>query len=660
MIFLIPLAIWLGTAVCFLAFYNGNPQAFRRSLLTAAIGIFFFIATSTELLSPANLVNTIAIKAAWTILNIALMLLFRRLSKREDVSMVHILKSWRSSGKAFFSETGGLTNAVMLSILGLTCIVAVVATPNNMDSMAYHLSRLGYWIQNENVDHYASHIERSISFSPFSEYVHLHSFLLSGSERAFQLLQWSCLVGILMYISLLVEMLSGSRAAMRMALCFGVTLPIVVLESMTTQNDIVVAFFIVACAFYAFDYVRQTQKLSLILIAAAAALGMMTKGTFAFFVLPFAAYIFFFMIAKPSQWKPLAFLIGGSVIVMLLLNGPFWYRTYQIYESPIGTANKGNKNDISNPANLLSSTAKHVFLHLGFVSPGDRYNRFMASSLERFHQVIGIPLNSPGTGMPFKMNKLNFNEDFAHNFFAMWLIIFSLPILFFIKLSKTARWYTALAFLSFLLFCFFIGYQIYGSRLHISFFLLIAPVIGIVYGSLKVRAVPVILSLLLWFFALPFAVLSTSHPLLSTNWFFEEVFPKINTAFNLNIHVGKGNLNLKQPSILFAEPEKIVWGDYTDQALRMRAYVDSIGAKNIGFNFLESSLDYAYQYVLRAPDRHFEHVLVRNPSRSLENKTFIPDCIIAEHFAGNQISYHGRRYEKKWSTTGTFIYVPVN
>lgn len=660
MIFLIPLAIWLGTANCFLAFYNGSPQAFRRSLLTAAIGIFFFIAASTEMLSPANFVNATSIKTAWTILNIALMLLFRRLSKRENISMSDILKGWLSSGRAFFRETGSLTNFVLFSISALTFIVAVVATPNNMDSMAYHLSRLGYWIQNGNVNHYASHIERSISFSPFSEYVHLHSFLLSNSERAFQLLQWGCLIGLLMYISLLVEILSGSRSAMRVALCFGVTLPIVVLESMTTQNDIVVAFFIVACAFHTFDYVRQTNKISLILLVPAAALGMMTKGTFVFYVLPFAAYIFFFMILKPLQWKPLAFLIGGAVAIMLLLNGPFWYRTYQIYETPIGRMSNGNKNDVSNPANLLSSTTKHVFLHLGFVSPGDRYNKFMLSKLDQFHEVIGIPLNPPGTGMIFKMNKLNFNEDFAHNFLAMWLVIFSLPLLFFTKLSKTARWYAAFAFASFLLFCFFIGYQIYGSRLHIPFFLLIAPIIGIVYGSLKIRVIPVLLCLTLWIFALPFAVLSTSHPLLSTKWFFEEIFPKVNTAFNLNINIGKANMNLKQPSILFSKPEKIVWGDYTDQAEKMRFYVDSIGAKNIGFNFLESSLDYAYQYILRAPDRHFEHIKVRNPSHILENKTFRPDCIIAEHFEGNHMTYHGRTYVKKWSVTGTFIYVPVN
>jgi 4-amino-4-deoxy-L-arabinose transferase-like glycosyltransferase len=654
------LALWLGTANCFLAFYKQSQFAFRHSALTAAIGIFLFIAASTELLSLANLINPLAVKLSWTAFDIALFLTFRWLSNIGNISMHHVLLTWLSSSKSFFSQAGTLTNAIILSILGITFVVAVTAPPNNMDSLAYHLSRLGYWIQNGNVNHYASHIERSVSFSPFSEYVHLHAFLLSGSERTFQLLQWSCLIGILMYISLLVEMLSGTRAALRMALCFAVTLPIVVLEAMTTQNDIVVAFFIIACAFHAFDYVRQQNKISLILLVPAAALGMMTKGTFVFFVLPFAAYISVFMILKPALRKSLIILSASAVLVMLLLNGPFWYRTYRIFETPIGRMSNGNKNDTSNPANLLSSTSKHVFLHLGFISPGDRYNQLMVNSLDRFHGLIGIPLNPPGTHMIFKMNKLNFNEDFAHNFFGMWLIIFSLPIIFFTKLSKTARWYAALTFMSFLLFCFFIGYQIYASRLHISFFMLVAPVVGIVYSSLRYPSIPVLLSIFLWIAALPFALLSTTHPLLSTKWFFENIFPKVNTALNLNIKVGSGNMNLKQESILFASPQEIVWGDYWEDARSMCAFVDSLNVKNIGFDFEESSLDYAYQYVLRKPGRHFEHVAVRNPTKVLENKTFNPDCIIAEHFEGDQMNYHGRTYVKKWQRNGTFVYVPVH
>jgi 4-amino-4-deoxy-L-arabinose transferase-like glycosyltransferase len=158
---------------------------------------------------------------------------------------------------------------------------------------------------------------------------------------------------------------------------------------------------------------------------------MMTKGTFAFFALPFGGYLFISMVAKPLLRKPLVALIAGTAVLVLLLNAPFWYRTYQVFESPIGNMSNGNKTKIRNPAYYLSSVSKHIFLHLGFVSPGNSYNIRMENALNGFHHAIGVPIDAPETGMDFKMNKLNFNEDFAHNFFGMWLILFSIPLLFF-------------------------------------------------------------------------------------------------------------------------------------------------------------------------------------------------------------------------------------
>jgi len=659
MIFLIPLAIWLSTVNCYLAFYNNAPQSFRRSLLASATGILFFIAVVTELLGAVNLINPVSVSGAWTILNISLIAWYRSLKSRQKGDIWQAGKSWHLSAKSFFKSLGVLTQFILFTLSGITFIVAIVAMPNNMDSLSYHLSRLGYWIQNGNVEHYASHIERAVSFSPFSEYIHLHTFLLLGSERVFQLVQWLCLIGILKYISLLVEMFSGARNAMRIALCFAATLPIVVLESMTTQNDLVVAFFILASAFYVFDHVKNRSRSALILLVLSVSLGIMTKGTFVFYALPFGLYLLFFMLFRAESGKTLAVVTLGLILSVLFINGPFWLRTYKLFRTPIGTMTNGNKSDFRNPASFISSVSKHTFLHLGFISPQNRYNAFMEMQLKSIHEVVGVSLNESGYGMEFKMNKLNFNEDFAHNFIGMLLILISVPLLFFTGLSGYSRWYAGLAFASFLVFCLFISYQVYGSRLHIPFFLLISPVIGLVYSSVLNSVLTRFLIITLWISALPFALLSVTHPLLSTKWFFEKVFPVINSGLHLNINTNN-LLNLKQESILYSRPEKMIWGDNWNEIRAIKNFTDSIHAKNIGFNFLESSLDYGYQYILRAPDRHFEHIAVRNPSARLENPSFVPDCIIAEHDEGNVFTYHGKTYFRKWSGTFRWIYVPEN
>ena len=658
MILLIPTAMVLATTNCYVAFYRTADLPFRRSLISAALIVFLFIAISTEVLGLFNLVNRMAITGSWVAFNVALAAIWFKLKSIHNVTFPSIIRRWLDDTRHFFQELGPRTVIMLAIISSITGIVAMVAIPNNQDSLSYHLSRLGYWIQQGNVAHYASHIERSISFSPFSEYVHLHTFLLTGSERYFQLLQWGCLAGILALVSMIIRLFSKSRAALRIGLCFAATLPIVVLESMTTQNDLVVALFILATAFFAFDYTQNSRLASLYLIPLCCACGMMTKGTFLFYVLPFGGYLFISLLGKPAFRKHIIGFVAASLILTLALNVPYWYRTNEIFGSPVGTISSGNQNTFTGPADYVSSVSKHVFLHLGFISPGNRYNDFLLNQLKNLHAAMGIPLDIPRLGMPFKMNKLNFNEDFAHNFFGIWLVLLCIPLLFFARLPKAARWYSGLTFLSFLTFCFFISYQTYGSRLHVPFFLLAAPVVGIAYGSI-LPAWPVkLLPFLVWLAALPFALLSSAHPLLSTKWFFEKIFPPINSALHLNIRIDAANLNLKQQSVLTASPGRLFWGDHWPATEALLQQVNALNPQKIGFIFTEASFDYAYQFLLRKPGREFAHVLVSNPSRVLEDPAFQPDVIIAEKSEGPAFEYHGKTYRLTLENDSKWLYVP--
>jgi hypothetical protein len=228
-----------------------------------------------------------------------------------------------------------------------------------------------------------------------------------------------------------------------------------------------------------------------------------------------------------------------------------------------------------------------------------------------------------------------------------------------VRLPSRAKWYAGLALLSFLTFCFFIAYQTYGSRLHIAFFMLYAPAIGLVYGSVLSGFFSKILVLFLWLASLPFALLSATHPLLSTKWFFGNVFPPINSAFHLNINI-EGIQNLKQESVLFSSPGKIIWGDQWPETEALIREINARNPQKIGLDLKEYSYDYGYQHLLRTEGRIFEHIALRNPSKIFEKPDFVPDVIIAEHYEGEQFSYHKRVYVAKSSGAGKWLYVPVH
>lgn len=612
-----------------------------------------FVGISTEILSFFNLITRTGIFLSWLALILAMVGWAWKISRTQKNNIRDFLSDLTTAIRSFLGKLGLISSIIVFSILTISLIVAIGATPNNLDSLCYHLSRLGYWIQNQNVGHYASHIERSISFSPLSEYVHLHTFLLNGNERFVQSLQWSSMLGILMLVSLITEHFSTHVKALRLAVISAACLPIAILESMTTQNDLVVSFFIIASVWYIYQYISTGLVVSLLLLVLTVALGIMTKAVYVFYTLPFAILLIVHLV-KVARWKTLISLGFAVFILTLALNSPFWYRTYRVFDTPLGNMSKGNQNKIDSPQAFLSSTSKHLFLHLGFVSPQNRYNEWLENHLEDFHKSIGQPLHSQHFEQDFKMNRLNFNEDFAHNFVAMWLILIALILLPYFNPDKRTIQYFLLVIAGFLVFCFFIGYQHYGSRLHLPFFLLATPALGILYGKLSSWIVR-FLSVILWLQALPFALLSTTHPLISTQWFLEKVFPTLNQSLHLGINVD--NIpNLKQPSFLTVSPEKVIWRDDAAAIDSMKRYINSFPSNNIGFDFNEASLDYAYQFSLRRPERHFEHIMVKNQSRILENNTYLPDCIISENTQPDVISYHGHPYRKEWESGFRRVY----
>lgn len=656
MILLVLISFLLTYISLYLGLFKGTEQAVRRTAIASFIFLSLFIAVSTEILGAFNLITAYAIKTVWLALSAGLYFRLYRNGYGKPHLWSHVAQESLHNARIFIKKLGLTTQIALSCILLITCLIAIVATPNNLDSLSYHLSRVGYWVQNKNVAHYASHIERALSFSPFSEYVHLHTYLLAGSERYFQLLQWLSLIGILLSVSILVEKFSASAKALRITILFAASIPIVVLESMTTQNDLVVTFFILVTVIGIFDYTKNRMVFPPVILVTAIALGIMTKGYYLFYVFPYGAYFLFYLV-KNVAWQQIGRLAMAVVLLTLLLNAPFWLRNYQIFQTPLGSITSGNQVGIHTPAGISSSVLKHVFLHLGFVSPGDQYNAFMLEKLERVHNLIGISLHEPELGMPFKMNRLNFNEDFAHNFLAMWLILAAL-ILFFIKKSTPLqKRYLALTILSFVTFCSFISYQWFGSRIHIPFFILMAPCIGFIYGSFN-GFIQTILLLLLWINALPYALLSATRPLLSTRWFFETVFPIVNKPIGMNIDVNKQE-NLLQQSVLFNSPRGIIWGIQEDEIRFLTQKIDSIKADRIGFIFHESSYDYGYQYSLRRPGRTFRHVSVLNPSTTLEDKTYHPDCILTECDNGDRFTYNGIIYSKKWSVRFRCIYQPT-
>lgn len=201
--------------------------------------------------------------------------------------------------------------------LGTTYIGALAFfTPDNdWDALAYHLARASLWKQQHGLGYIDNADDWRLNLNPpNAEIGQLATMLLSGSDRYTALPQLLAYAALVLCVAGLARRLGlGTRDAMFAALAFA-TLPVAALQASGALNDLVVASFLTAAAFFALG----TGLASLLLVAMAVALAVGTKLT-ALVALPTLALVAA-VGQRPRRWPALA--IAG---VVGLAAGSAWY-----------------------------------------------------------------------------------------------------------------------------------------------------------------------------------------------------------------------------------------------------------------------------------------------------------------------------------------------
>jgi hypothetical protein len=179
----------------------------------------------------------------------------------------------------------GLTVVSQLYLLAVSLTVPQSVT----DTMLYHLPRSALWKQQHAVSYVANMPEVAVNvFPPNAEIETAATMILSGGDRFVGLVQlvavaFACIaiVGVARRLGF------DRRAAVFAALAFS-TFTVVMLQTPTALNDLVVASFLIACAYFALGAAR----IDLALGALALALALGTKLT-TVFALPALALVVF-------------------------------------------------------------------------------------------------------------------------------------------------------------------------------------------------------------------------------------------------------------------------------------------------------------------------------------------------------------------------------
>ena len=306
----VGLAILIGTGV--LAASCLRPRSALELILSAYVLCWLWLVAVVYALSPLGLV-TRGWLVAGLVAGLGLALLAWNASGRprppsleSGLELVSIAMRRPAVAVLALAVLAGFAYSVALALF----------TPvNEGDSLAYHLVRVAFWKQEQQIGYVPGAVDLRVDVSPPNvEIGQLATVLLSGGDRYVALPQLFAYVALVLGVAGIARRAGFHGAeAIFGALVFA-ALPIVVIQASGALNDLVVASFLTVATFFVLTQGRRF----LLVFAVAVGLALGTKVTA---VLALPTLLVLALVARPRRDWPALFAAGAAGVVI----GSAWY-----------------------------------------------------------------------------------------------------------------------------------------------------------------------------------------------------------------------------------------------------------------------------------------------------------------------------------------------
>jgi hypothetical protein len=497
--------------ILFFAIENLKNHNWRHSILSGLVLWGISLTAITELLSLFKQANKDWTAFVWLLVNISLVLIYLKYHKLNSISKVakqeNKLRVSKLKKKNYVVPTFLLVSVVF--IIFTTGLVAIVAAPNNWDSMIYHMSRVAHWIQNQSVAHYPTHTIKQLYQNPWAEFAILHFQILSDSDRFANLIQWGSMISSLVGVSLIASQLGATLHGQILSTVVCATIPMGILQASSTQNDYVVALWLVCLAYFTLRIVKDGLTRSNTLnVGGSLGLAILTKGTAYLYAFPFCMWLAVWGIKhlRWQIWKPIISVIG----ITISINLGHYIRNLIVFGSPLSGGTDSYTNAEFSLQFFISNLVRNLALHADIIRNLGLQNIITPTTgitekiIQLLHIAIGIDISDPRTTSPlgakFHVPGLSLHEDTAGNPIHLLLIILAFVfVVFNLKNNKLTyvKPYSVAVLSGFFLFCFLLTWSPWRSRLHLPLFVLFSPFIGVVFSKCLNPKITTILAVIL-------------------------------------------------------------------------------------------------------------------------------------------------------------------
>jgi hypothetical protein len=585
MLILIPVVAFLVTFLIFTAIGGNRPgphAGWRHAFLQAAVTLGAIMVIFSELLSLLNALSLPWLAVCWGIVLLVVSWLgWQRGLLKKGANVV--IQQFRSL------QSFELVMAVFLGVILLTLFfIALISPPNNTDSLLYHMSRVMHWAQDRSLRHYPTAYEHQLINPIFAELSILNLRTLWGNDQVASLVQWFSMVGSLIGVSLVARLLGAGRRGQWAAIAFCVSLPMGILQSTSTQNDYVVAFFlIVSLYFVALAGKHELHLDETVSLGTAMGLGILSKGTAYPYFLPLVIW-FLIIQLRYIKFRPMILQCLLLTCIVFSLNTGFWTRNINTYGNPLGPGDYISTVTAKsyNLGVFISSMAGNILMN--FVTPFDSIN----STLTNWYHNTFLPIN-PSAGS-FQLTWGWNHEDMAGSPLHALLIPVTLVLLFSTRrrvCDMTCKWYASVSLGSFLVLMLVLKWDPNEMRLHLPFWISFAPLFGLAMTRIPLDKLSGVISIGLLLTTVPYVLFNRTRPLIAMR--------PVREPFTIPCILGctSGSiLNESPKTILFAN-----WIQYRQPYSNAANLVLVSRCRDVGLRLDSHDLEYSFWWLLDAP-----------------------------------------------------------
>jgi len=501
-------------------FHKRYRQGWRDSLLRSAVTWGATATLLAEILGAFRLLHRTGLVISWSL---ACLIAAVWVSRNASGHPVPPASNTTQRSSELVALAPVLVGAALLA--ASVALAAFLSPPGPIDVHLYHMPRVLFWLQHRSLGHYPTVSHQQLFMPPWAELAALHLYALAGDDRFVNFVHFASYVGCGIAASSVGRLLGGSVTAQATAAVFVLSLPQAVLTASGSKNDLTVAFWILTAVYFALSDIRNQRIWNAPFLALATALAIFTKAT-AYVWLPFILLTIYLSHGRDGAMR----LLRSSPIIAgacLLLNAGHYARNLATFGSPWGcdAANCGTPYKFVNahfgPRSAAANVIRNLCLHATTPIPAANQRLYeVAVSAIRLLGVDPQDGNTVWFGTRFEPPQYRLHEAVAGNPVHLALIVGATLLLACTRKprAKTARAVTVAAVLSFIGFCWLFRWQPWHARMHLPFFVLMAPVIGAVVELLAWPILGSALSIVLLMQAFSVAMANEIRPIANSGW----------------------------------------------------------------------------------------------------------------------------------------------